>query len=154
MVLLKCRTLWRNKQNYPAIILKYTPYLLNWSFTANIELIHTDLTFALQVIALHFVELVSLRKTNPYIMPHFTSFWWLSRHRRRHLNNASLPYSAFNFSKWAVSWENRLFAEAKTKTQISFAVTGKLISAFVFATKRVQSLYFLDTKFQASSHLL
>ena len=26
------------------------------------------------------------------------------------------------------------FAYAKTKTQISFAVTGKLISAFVFAT--------------------
>ena len=31
---------------------------------------------------------------------------------------------------------------------------GKLISAFVFATKKVQSLYFLNLKFQASSHLL
>ena len=30
--------------------------------------------------------------------------------------------------------KNRLFAYAKTKTQISFAVTAKLISAFVFAT--------------------
>ena len=47
-----------------------------------------------------------------------------------------------------------LFAYAKTKTQISFAVTAKLISAFVFATRIVQSLYFLNTKFQASSHLL
>ena len=46
------------------------------------------------------------------------------------------------------------FAYAKTKTQISFAVTVKLISAFVFATRIVQSLYFLNTKFQASSHLL
>ena len=46
------------------------------------------------------------------------------------------------------------FAYAKTKTQISFAVTAKLISAFVFATGIVQSLYFLNTKFQASSHLV
>ena len=42
---------------------------------------------------------------------------------------------------------------AKTKTQISFAVTAKLISAFVFATGIEQSLYFLNTKFQGSSHL-
>ena len=50
--------------------------------------------------------------------------------------------------------ENRLFAYAKTKTQISFAVTAKLISAFVFATRIVQSLYFLKPKFQASIHFL
>ena len=43
---------------------------------------------------------------------------------------------------------------AKTKKQISFAVTAKLISAFVFATQIVQSLYYLNPKFQASSHLL
>ena len=42
----------------------------------------------------------------------------------------------------------------KTKTQISFAVTAKLISAFVFATLIVQSLYLLNQKFQASSYLL
>ena len=42
----------------------------------------------------------------------------------------------------------------KTKTQISFAVTAKLISVFVFATRIVQSLFFLNLKFQASSHLL
>ena len=42
----------------------------------------------------------------------------------------------------------------KTKTQISFAVTAKLISAFVFATRIVQSLYFLFPKFRASSHLV
>ena len=46
------------------------------------------------------------------------------------------------------------FAYAKTKTQISFAVTAKLISAFVFATRIVQPLYYLNSKFQASSHLL
>ena len=37
---------------------------------------------------------------------------------------------------------------------ISFAVTAKLISAFVFATRTVLSLYFLNPKFQASSYLL
>ena len=40
------------------------------------------------------------------------------------------------------------------KAQISFAVTAKLISTFVFATLIVESLYFLNPKFQASSHLL
>ena len=40
------------------------------------------------------------------------------------------------------------------KTQISFAVTAKLISVFVFATRILQSLCFLNSKFQASSHLL
>ena len=33
------------------------------------------------------------------------------------------------------------FAYAKTKTQISFAVPAKLISAFVFATRIVQPLF-------------
>ena len=42
----------------------------------------------------------------------------------------------------------------KTKAQISFMVTAKLISAFVFTARIVQSLYFLYTKFQASSHLV
>ena len=50
--------------------------------------------------------------------------------------------------------KNRLFAYAKTKTQISFAVTEKLISAFVYSTRIVQSLNFLNPKFQASSYLL
>ena len=53
--------------------------------------------------------------------------------------------------KWAASWENQCFAYAKTKTQISFAVTARLISAFVFPTWIVQYLYFLNTKFQSSS---
>ena len=42
----------------------------------------------------------------------------------------------------------------KTKAQICFTVTAKLISAFVFATQIVQSFYFLYPKFQASSYLL
>ena len=50
--------------------------------------------------------------------------------------------------------KKRIFAYAKTKAQISFAVTAKLISAFVFATWIVQFLYFLYPEFPASSHLL
>ena len=50
--------------------------------------------------------------------------------------------------------ENQQSAYAKTKALISFAVTAKLISAFGFATRIVQFLYFLNPKFPASSHLL
>ena len=46
-----------------------------------------------------------------------------------------------------------IFAYAKTKAQISFEVTAKLISAFVFAERIVQYLFFLNPKFPASSHL-
>ena len=42
----------------------------------------------------------------------------------------------------------------KQKTQISFAVTAKLISAFVFATGIVQFLFYFNPKFQASSSFL
>ena len=45
------------------------------------------------------------------------------------------------------------FCICETKTQISCAVTAQLISAFVFATRIVQFLYFLNLKFQVS-HLL
>ena len=46
------------------------------------------------------------------------------------------------------------FVYAKTKAQISCAVTAQLISALVFATWIVLSLFFLNPKFQAPSHLL
>ena len=55
---------------------------------------------------------------------------------------------------WVASQENRIFVFAKTKAQISFAVTAKLISAFVFATRIVQFLFYFNPKFQASSSLL
>ena len=48
---------------------------------------------------------------------------------------------------------NHQLACVKTKTQLSFAVTGKLISTFVFSTCIVQFLYFLNLKFSVSSHL-
>ena len=40
--------------------------------------------------------------------------------------------------------KNHFFAYAKTKTQISFMVTVKLVGAFVFTIWIVQSLYFLN----------
>ena len=51
-------------------------------------------------------------------------------------------------------YEKTSFFPAKTKAQINFMVIVKLIRPFVFATQIVQSLYFLNPKFQASSHLL
>ena len=42
---------------------------------------------------------------------------------------------------------NNLHNYAKTKAQISFAVTAKLISAFVLATWLVQFLYFITKNF-------
>ena len=72
---------------------------------------------------------------------------------RKNSKTSQLIKGSLVIIKWAASWENRLFAYAKTKTQISFAVTAKLISAFVFATQIIQSLYFLKPKFQAYSLL-
>ena len=45
------------------------------------------------------------------------------------------------------------FYICENKGEISFAVTGKLISAFVFAAQTVQFFYFLNPKFPASIHL-
>ena len=55
-----------------------------------------------------------------------------------------------SFITWASSWENQQSAYAKTKTQISFEADH----TFVFATPIVHFLFFLNLKFQASSHLL
>ena len=49
---------------------------------------------------------------------------------------------------------NLIFAYGKTMAQISFSVTAQVISAFIFATRIVQFLFFLNPKFQASGHLL
>ena len=53
---------------------------------------------------------------------------------------------------WVLMYSKSFFFLAKVLTY--FAVTAKLISAFVFATGIVQLLYFLNPKFPASSHLL
>ena len=50
--------------------------------------------------------------------------------------------------------EKTCFPYVKAKGQISCMVTVQLISAFVFATYVVYSLYCLNLKFQASSHLV
>ena len=65
------------------------------------------------------------------------------------------PQSMYALSKKKKNaWENQQNAWAKINAQISFEVTAKLISAFVFATWIVQSLFYLNLKFQASNHLL
>ena len=42
----------------------------------------------------------------------------------------------------------------RSASRLRFAVTAKLISAFVFATRIVQFLFYLNPKFQASSSFL
>ena len=54
----------------------------------------------------------------------------------------------------AATPENQQSAYAKPKEQISCAVSAQLISAFVFAAWIVQSLFYLNTKSQASSLVL
>ena len=60
------------------------------------------------------------------------------------------------FVNYLILYEPRheKFAYAKTKAQISFAVTAKLISTFVFATQIVQFFFSLNPEFQCSSLLL
>ena len=88
---------------------------------------------------------------------------WRSRYQRRE-NNRTLEWDTCQTLKniplirshayaiWAAMWENRLFAYAKTKTQISCAVTAQLISAFVFATQIVSTIPLLP-KFKISKPL-
>ena len=59
--------------------------------------------------------------------------------------------TAFSFLFYLSRFIRKHFAYAKTKMQISFAVTS---APLVFATRIVRPLFFLNPKFQASSHLL
>ena len=65
-------------------------------------------------------------------------------------SSVSVPHFIYEPSHEKTNNLNR----QKTKTQITFAVTAKLISAFVFASRKVQSLFYSNPKIQASSHLL
>ena len=65
-------------------------------------------------------------------------------------NRASTLYMSHSMRKPAFC-----ICENKDADQLrGYAVTAKLISAFVFAPWIEQSLFYLDPKFQASSHLL
>ena len=91
------------------------------------------------------------------------SYQYLKDHKYDEISDTSLisvkvrsGYSAQDLwpNIWAATWKNQQSALAKTKAQISFAVTAKLISAFVFATRIVQFLLYLTPEFQASSSFL
>ena len=56
--------------------------------------------------------------------------------------------SLFCIYKQAAASENQL--SAKPKAQISYAVTAQLISTFVFVTRILQFLFYLNPQFQAS----
>ena len=69
-----------------------------------------------------------------------------------------VSYNMQNFIVKPITYEPRreksAFYICENKDEDQLRGTGKLISAFVFATRIVQSLCFLNPKFQASSHLL
>ena len=69
------------------------------------------------------------------------------KHHSRRLRVTSKPFELHQE-------KTNILHMGKTKAQISFAVTAKLISIFVFTTRIIQFLYFLNPKFPVSSHLL
>ena len=64
------------------------------------------------------------------------------------------PYGITNCVIYGIYGKQMSRHMGKTKAQISFVITAKLISAFVFATRIVQFLLYLTPKFQASGLLL
>ena len=69
--------------------------------------------------------------------PHYekTGFWHMRTQRRRSGTREADQRLCFHY------------------TDSTIPLLAKLVSAFVFASQKVQSLYFLHPKFQASSHL-
>ena len=63
-------------------------------------------------------------------------------------------YQFFTPTLFEPCHEKSRFLPRRKQGADQLAVTGKLISTFVFATQIVQSLFFLNPKFQASSLLL
>ena len=68
------------------------------------------------------------------------------KNRFSHDANQLLPHHRYGLRR-----EKNGFLHMRKQTQISFA---KLISAFVLATRKVRSLFFINPNFQASSYLL
>ena len=103
-------------------------------------------------------HLTTLTYHNKYIIPMLYKIFQSFADNPTH----AVPQALAIASELAISlrrWSNidNWHAEceyAKTKAQISFAVFAKLISVFVFTTRIVQLLFFLNPRFQASSHLL
>ena len=70
----------------------------------------------------------------------------MCKHKRSCLKKALFPSSTY--------MRKPAFCICENKDADQLRVNAKLISAFVFATRIVQTLYFLYPKFQASSYLL
>ena len=73
-----------------------------------------------------------------------------------HAGTHKSPHLAGDFSFLSRVMRKPVFACAKSKAQTSCLITAQLICALVFATliHAAQSLYFINSKFQASSNLL
>ena len=72
------------------------------------------------------------------------------------LSSEAIDWSTYHDEVFNMSLVMRkpAFAYAKTKTRNRCEVIAQLISAFVFAIRIVQSLYYLNPKFQTSSHFV
>ena len=92
-------------------------------------------------------------KPKPPLRPRVSVVFPLPNNRRRMSSLSSIP-QIIQVIKLSRIVRKPNFAYAKTKAQISFAVIAKLISAFVFSTRIVQSPFFFNPKFQAASLLL
>ena len=77
-------------------------------------------------------------------------------------SNASVDYNEINITVATILWSDVRAFQVRRNLVIILAASsenqifayGKLISAFVFATRVVQFLFFLNPKFQASNLLL
>ena len=95
---------------------------------------------------------------NPYSTCKFIPMkWWLRPNTTQKLLTRTLkhkPNQVFGTHEMSRPMGKPTICIGENKGADQFAVTAKLISAFVFATRTVQFLFYLNPKFQASSLLL
>ena len=64
-----------------------------------------------------------------------------------------VKYASVKFLKLAAASGNQHFAYSKNKDADQLCSTAQLICAFVFASRLVRFIFFLNPKLQASSHI-
>ena len=100
------------------------------------------LTRKVQFLSLPKSEISSLLPSSVAVQPGLSRTW------------SKTPKTGFLRTRLEPQREKTGFLHMRKQRRRSASRTAKLISAFVFASRIVQSLFFLIPKFQASSHLL
>ena len=75
-------------------------------------------------------------------------------HMNAHVNHVWAISKCMKLIIWATTWENWIFHIRKQRHRPAFRLTAKLISALCFRYTASTIPPFLNTKFQASSHLV